>query len=202
MWFNSKKKMTAQQQQMQAKLNAKAAIRQMERCASSLGQAAEKCRSFIVENERAGRRSLALQNVRAYRTITAMQSKVSCLATRIQMLMEMGNINTVMNEFIGKCGSLGGILEGLANPTKLMNSQANFADTLNQLDELIYRSESFLDQFTEDDAYTTTADPADVKALAEIMNEQGKREIIDQYNSDIDELNRALDERARHRVKH
>lgn len=202
MMFNfGKKKKDPAQAQMEAKLQAKSAIRQMEKYAASLGQVADKCKKFIIENEKAGRRSIALQNARMYRTITQMQNKVECLITRVRMLMEMGELSNVMNDFIEKCNGMSGILGGLMDPSKMLQGQASFATALAQLDDLLYRSEAFLPDIDVDETESGYTDPEDVKALESILAENSKKEEAAKRTSELDALNRALDERAKKSVK-
>lgn len=190
--FMNKKK-SAAEQQFEAKMKAKETIRQMEKSATALGQAGEKIKKMIVDNEKAGRHSLALQSVKAYRTITAMQNKVSCLATRIQMIMEMGQITGTLNNFLESCGSMSGLLDTLVNPGKLMSGQANFTSVIDKIDMLLDQSEMMFDDLTADNDYAAE-DPADVAALEEIMASVNRK-------ADLDALNTALDNRNKNRVK-
>ena len=191
--FMKKNKKSPAELQFEAKMKAKETVRQMDKSAAALGQAAEKIKKLIIENEKAGRHNLALQNTKAYRTITALQNKVACLSTRVQMVMEMGQITGVLNGFLESCGSMGGLLESIANPAKLMNGQADFAGALDKIDQLLYQSEMMFDDLAADDEFASV-DPADEDMLKNIMASSSMQ-------ADLDALNAALDSRSKNRVK-
>lgn len=178
------------------KLACRQAMLQMEKCESRLGATLDKCKQIIIDCELAGRHNDALRQVRCYRSVESLKNKVSTMRTRIQMIMEMQDVSDIMTKFMKDCTGMAGILEGIVNPAKLFESQAELDKAMMQMDQILDSTDVLFDSISSgDDMVYATAE--DENALSELLyQEVGANQI-----REIDELNRQLEARKKNSSK-
>ena len=193
------KKKSRSDAKLEAELNFRRSMRELARCEASLGRVAESRRRLICDAQKSGRHADALRQVRFYKSLSSMQSRIGDLRGRMEMLFALQGLTDSMSQLARDVSGQTAILQGLLSPGKLFSGQRELSRAMLRLDEMLQRSDMLLEGLADDGGDSFTVDPDDEAVLGEILRRQddeARRERLrDEHRRALASTSARLDER-------
>lgn len=183
------KKKSRSDAKLEAELNFRRSMRELARCEASLGRVAESRRRLICDAQKSGRHADALRQVRFYKSLTSMQSRIGDLRGRMEMLFALQGLTDSMSQLARDVSGQTAILQGLLSPGKLFSGQRELSRTMLKLDEMLQRGDMLLESLGGEPEAEPSADPDDEATLNDILRRQDAEDRRDRLR---DEHRRAL----------
>lgn len=159
-------------ERLENELSFRRSMRELARCEASLGRVAESRRRMICDAQNAGRHADALRQVRFYKRLSAMQSRIGDLRGRMEMLFALQGLTETMRQLACDLSGQTAVLQGLLSPAKLLSGQKELSRAMLRMDEMLQRSDMLLEGLADDGGDSFAIDPDDEAVLGEILRRQ------------------------------